>query len=41
MTNKTDKNDGPSCACGKADLYEESLRLKKLEKDKQAPPSKN
>ena len=26
MTDKTKKSEGPSCACGKADLYEEWLQ---------------
>jgi len=26
MANKVEKNEGPSCACGKVDLYEEWLR---------------
>jgi len=26
MKNETKKNEGPSCACGKGDLYEEWLK---------------
>lgn len=26
MTDRTKKNEGPTCACGKVDLYEEMLK---------------
>jgi len=29
MANETPKNEGPACACGKADLYEEWLKQNK------------
>jgi hypothetical protein len=33
MKNQTKKNDGPSCACGKADLYEEWLKNENKKKE--------
>jgi uncharacterized protein (DUF983 family) len=27
MANKTKKSEGPSCACGKGDLYEDWMKL--------------
>jgi len=32
MANKEQKSEGPSCACGKVDLYEESLKVNKNNK---------
>jgi hypothetical protein len=32
------KNEGPSCACGKADLYEEMLKNEKKKKGAPEPP---
>ena len=32
MAKKTKKSDGPSCACGKVDLYEEVVKLNKNKK---------
>jgi len=29
MANENPKNEGPACACGKADLYEEWLKQNK------------
>jgi len=29
MANENSKNEGPSCACGKVDLYEEWLKQNK------------
>ena len=40
MENEPTKNDGPSCACGKVDLYEEMLKNeKKKGKASEANPS--
>ena len=36
MTKKEQKNEGPTCACGKAELYEEFLKNQKEEKDEAA-----
>lgn len=33
MAEKTKKSEGPSCACGKTDLYEEFLKTQKKEKE--------
>ena len=33
MAKKTKKDDGPTCACGKGDLYEEWLKLNENNKD--------
>lgn len=30
---KKEKNEGPSCACGKGDLYEEWLKTEKNKKE--------
>jgi hypothetical protein len=32
------KNEGPSCACGKADLYEEMSKNEKIKKGAIEPP---
>ena len=40
MKKETKKNEGPSCACGKADLYEEWLKNEKnKEGSSEATPS--
>ena len=33
MKKDTEKNDGPACACGKGDLYEEWLKNEKDKKE--------
>ena len=33
MADKTKKSEGPSCACGKGDLYEEWLKNENKEKE--------
>ena len=33
MTNENKKNQGPTCACGKGDLYEEWLKLQENQKE--------
>ena len=33
MTDRTKKNEGPSCACGKTDLYEEFLKNQQKDKE--------
>ena len=37
MTNKAKKNEGPACACGRGDLYDEWL--KQNEKVKEEAPT--
>jgi len=40
MADKEKKSDGPSCACGKADLYEEWLKQNKDgEKEETSTPT--
>lgn len=40
MTDKAKKDEGPACACGKADLYEEFLKnQKEKSKDKKTENS--
>jgi len=34
MTSETKNKDGPSCACGKFDLYEEWLKLNQSNEEK-------
>jgi len=38
MKNETKKNDGPACACGKGDLYEEWLADEKEKKEASEAP---
>ena len=39
MKKETKKNEGPSCACGKADLYEEWLKNEnKIKEASEATP---
>jgi hypothetical protein len=33
MADETKKNEGPTCACGKGDLYEEWLKLNEDKKE--------
>ncbi|MHC1777984.1 MAG: hypothetical protein AB9834_21465 [Lentimicrobium sp.] len=33
MEKETQKSEGPTCACGKADLYEEWLKLQESQKE--------
>ena len=33
MGNKTKKNEGPTCACGKGDLYEDWIKLQENKKE--------
>jgi hypothetical protein len=33
MANENNKNQGPTCACGKGDLYEEWLKLQDNQKE--------
>jgi len=33
MANENNKNQGPTCACGKGDLYEEWLKLQENQKE--------
>jgi len=33
MANENKKNQGPTCACGKGDLYEEWLKLQENQKE--------
>jgi hypothetical protein len=40
MVNKSKKSEGPSCACGKVDLYEEWLKQNE-QKEKEEAPSPN
>jgi hypothetical protein len=38
----TSKNEGPSCACGKVDLYEEMLKNEQTKGEaSEAPPSEH
>ena len=40
MGKETTKNEGPSCACGKVDLYEEMLKNEQKKKEaSEASPS--
>jgi len=45
MAEETKKNEGPTCACGKVDLYEEWLKQNKDEKKEEVStptsPSEN
>lgn len=41
VKNDTNKSDGPSCACGKEDLYEVWLKNEKLKKENKDNPSIN
>ena len=39
MKKETNKNEGPRCACGKGDLYEEFLKNENKNKEASEAPS--
>lgn len=41
MSNEVNKSKGPSCACGRVDLYEEMLKQKETSKTKYVDKKKS